>query len=149
MLARAKKKGFTLLELIVVLLVIGILAAIAVPTYDAVKDNSAKRTLRSTAESIADAANAMARSELTGTLQDTTIKDVMDAAVEADVDASPWTWTDADPAVTTRVIDVDAAGTLTFDQGSRCFSVDIDIVDGASGSDDIAVVDSTFGTTGC
>ena len=35
------KKAFTLLELIVVIVVLGILAALAVPTFSTVKDKSA------------------------------------------------------------------------------------------------------------
>ena len=49
MLNRAKK-AYTLLELIVVLLVLGVLAAIAVPIYTTVKTNSVKRSINSTLE---------------------------------------------------------------------------------------------------
>lgn len=56
------KKAFTLLELIVVLLVLGILAAIAVPTFNTVKSNSAKRSAQTTAEGIARNADAIAAS---------------------------------------------------------------------------------------
>jgi len=56
------KKAFTLLELIVVLLVLGILAAIAVPTFDTVKKNSAKQTAESTAKAVARNADAIAAS---------------------------------------------------------------------------------------
>jgi len=60
------KKAFTLLELIVVLLVLGILAAIAVPTFNTVKSNSAKRSAQTTAEGIARNADAIAASTAGG-----------------------------------------------------------------------------------
>jgi type IV pilus assembly protein PilA len=60
------KKAFTLLELIVVLLVLGILAAIAVPTFNTVKTNSVKRTALSNAQAIARNANAISASEAGG-----------------------------------------------------------------------------------
>jgi MSHA pilin protein MshA len=56
------KKAFTLLELIVVLLVLGILAAIAVPTFATVKENAAERTFQATADAIARNAAAIAAS---------------------------------------------------------------------------------------
>jgi type IV pilus assembly protein PilA len=56
------KKAFTLLELIVVLLILGILAAIAVPTFTAVKRNSAVQTAEASAESVARNADAIAAS---------------------------------------------------------------------------------------
>jgi prepilin-type N-terminal cleavage/methylation domain-containing protein len=60
------KKAFTLLELIVVLLVLGILAAIAVPTFNTVKTNSAIRSAQTTAEGIARNADAIAASSASG-----------------------------------------------------------------------------------
>jgi type IV pilus assembly protein PilA len=52
------KKAFTLLELIVVLLVLGVLAAIAVPTYTTLKTNSVKRSVDSTLQAIDRAGEA-------------------------------------------------------------------------------------------
>jgi Tfp pilus assembly protein PilE len=49
-------------ELIVVLLVLGILAAIAVPTYDTLKTNSATKTFQANVEAIARNANAIGAS---------------------------------------------------------------------------------------
>jgi len=57
---RDARPAFTLLELIVVLLVLGVLAAITVPTYAAVKLNTAERSMRSAAESVARNASAIA-----------------------------------------------------------------------------------------
>ena len=60
------KKAFTLLELIVVLLVLGILAAIAVPTFATVKVNAAERTFKTSLEAIARNATAIAASSNDG-----------------------------------------------------------------------------------
>jgi prepilin-type N-terminal cleavage/methylation domain-containing protein len=78
------KKAFTLLELIVVLLVLGILAAIAVPTFNTVKANSAKRSAQTTAEGIARNADAIAASSASGAA--VSIGDLDKAIGEADVE---------------------------------------------------------------
>lgn len=56
------RKGFSLLELIVVLLVIGVIAAIAIPTYNAVIGNSRETTALTTAQGIARNIQATASS---------------------------------------------------------------------------------------
>jgi len=78
---RQGKPAFTLLELIVVLLVLGILAAIAVPTFNTVKQNSAAGTFQATAEAIARNANAIATSSAAA---ETTMGDVEDAVAEVE-----------------------------------------------------------------
>lgn len=55
-------KGFSLLELVVVLAVMGTLAAVAVPAFSAVTGNSSDGALLSSAEGIAKAANSAASS---------------------------------------------------------------------------------------
>lgn len=59
MLTRTRK-AFTLLELIVVVVVLGILALIAIPTFRTVIDNSAQSAADQTAGAIARNANALA-----------------------------------------------------------------------------------------
>lgn len=76
------KKAFTLLELIVVLVVLGILAAIAVPTFSAVKLNSAKRTFQATADGVARNAAAIAASGNDGD-NNVSAADITAAAAEA------------------------------------------------------------------
>jgi prepilin-type N-terminal cleavage/methylation domain-containing protein len=60
---RSKRPAFTLLELIVVLLVLGILAAIAVPTFAKVKENAVARVVQTTLETIDRNGEAIAVSD--------------------------------------------------------------------------------------
>lgn len=109
------KKAFTLLELIVVLLVLGILAAIAVPTFNTVKSNSAKRSAQTTAEGIARNADAIAASSASGAA--VTGANLDTAVGEADVEGIGSSWTGAADTAYVTVISGNSI-TCTFTLGS-------------------------------
>ena len=75
-----KGKGFTLLELIVVLVILGILALIAIPTFQSVINGSRQGAVMTTAHSIARNANGQAA--LGGPTQQPTLSQVQTAANE-------------------------------------------------------------------
>ena len=60
MFSSTKKKAFTLLELIVVIVILGILAALAIPSFSNVKNKAAEKTAISSAEGIVRDARALA-----------------------------------------------------------------------------------------
>lgn len=57
---RPVRKGFTLLELIVVVVVLSILAALAIPSFNAVKNTAAEKTAIASAEAVVRNAKALA-----------------------------------------------------------------------------------------
>lgn len=122
-LKNRKAAGFTLLELIVVLLILGVLAAVAVPTFATVRENSADRSAVTTAEAIARNANSIAASDAdAGGVVDATIMTA--AAGEADDSNANLTITD------------DAAGSVTVqvDSGSYSTCSIVSITSGVAGA---------------
>lgn len=60
MFNRTKNRGFTLLELIVVIVILGILAALAIPSFTTVKSTAAQKVAYSTAQAVVRSAEASA-----------------------------------------------------------------------------------------
>jgi len=69
-------KGFSLLELVVVLAVMGTLAAVAVPVFSAVTDNSSSGALQSSADALMKAGNGNAQSDTADAGRGVTIADI-------------------------------------------------------------------------
>ena len=94
-----RRSGFTLLELVIVLAVLGIIAAIGIPTYNTIQANAVGRTVLSTSQAIVRNANAIAASSTTlgGSVDRATL---WAAASEAYTTTLP-AWTSLTGAVTT------------------------------------------------
>jgi prepilin-type N-terminal cleavage/methylation domain-containing protein len=116
------KKAFTLLELIVVLLVLGILAAIAVTTYNTVKTNSAKRSAQTTAEGIARNADAIAASSASGAaVSGANLATAVEEASVANMDG--WQTDGTDRAYTTVIGGKTITCTFTLGSATAATSV--------------------------
>jgi prepilin-type N-terminal cleavage/methylation domain-containing protein len=101
------KKAFTLLELIVVLVVLGILAALAIPSFAKVQKNAAATVAASTAKSIARDANALGAQNI-GSSAGTTMAANVDTAYGEVV--APSNATIANPSSGTVTVTVTGGG---------------------------------------
>jgi prepilin-type N-terminal cleavage/methylation domain-containing protein len=90
MLTRARK-GFTLLELIVVLVILGLLAAIAIPTYQRIISESEKTSVRETAKAFSRNVMAIASlDQINGAVPtDIAVIDAADDELDASVTITP------------------------------------------------------------
>ncbi|MDR3598292.1 prepilin-type N-terminal cleavage/methylation domain-containing protein [Clostridium sp.] len=81
-LSKKKKKGFTLIELIIVIAIIAILAAIAIPKFGQIRESGNVKADIATAKSIQTAVlTAVSNGDITENAGDITLSTVMDGEV--------------------------------------------------------------------
>jgi len=117
MAKKRKKKGFTLIELIIVIALIAILAAMAIPKFGAARASANKKTDVATAKNIATAvATRIAEGKITPPKASVTYADYQDAL---DGKTAPT------PKATTGNFDVvvDGSGNITISVGSTANEV--------------------------
>jgi len=129
------RKGMTLLELIVVIVILGILAAIAIPTFASIIDKSHQQSASTTAAAIGDDATALAAFDQVG-WADGSGSYMTTAASEAS-DAGTPTVT-VTPGVGSAPATAVATVTITTGGASYCATLSGDDVDGTAPSVSVA-----------
>ncbi|MCC5838940.1 MAG: prepilin-type N-terminal cleavage/methylation domain-containing protein [Opitutales bacterium] len=111
---RNSKKGFTLVEIMIVVVIIGLLAAMAIPAFQKVRENSIRGTMRNDARQLASAAQQymleQGTTQVTVTVANTNTGDVSGAL-------SDYVARIARGITVPGTIDLDDNFTLGHDQG--------------------------------
>lgn len=113
MLVSKVKKGFTLLELVVVVVVIGILSSIAIPTYAAVIDRANEKSAVTSALAVLNEANILAAFESKVGTSVITTKEITLAL--ADLKPGSATYTQSLTVPTTYTVDAGQSKVVTVD----------------------------------
>jgi type IV pilus assembly protein PilA len=122
MLSMRVRKGFSLTELVVVLAVIALIAAIAVPTFSAVRTNAAQRAAVASAELLAKNALALAVQNDDGDGR-VSAREFEDALYSAVGESSGMTVISSDGIVMVVEHPNGMQATITFDENDQSYTV--------------------------